>query len=114
MNDIYVEQLVKRKSDYKNAFYKGLLVFLVAAFVLMGFFFYRIFLLVAFGMGVAVYYLMQLFDIEFEYLYVNGELDFDKIYAKSRRKRILTVTMAHLEMMAEKGSHHLDSLRTMQ
>lgn len=114
MKDVYEEQLVARKPELKYAFYKGLLIFVVVFAALAGFFFHPAFLLVAFALGVGVYYLIQMFDIEYEYLYVNGELDFDKIYAKSRRKRMLSVQAEHLEMMAEKGSHHLDSLRHSQ
>ncbi len=113
MKDVYVEQLVKQKADSKTFFYKGLCVFVVAVAALAGFFIHALFLLLALVLGVGAYYLLQNLDIEYEYLYVNGELDFDKIYGKARRKRILTVEMEHLETMAIKGSHGLDSLRTM-
>ena len=112
--DVFVEQLVARKPEMKYAFYKGLLIFVVVFAALAGFFFHPALLLVAFALGAGVYYLIQMFDVEFEYTYVNGELDFDKIYAKARRKRMVSVQMSNLEMMAEKGSHHLDSLRHSQ
>lgn len=114
MKDVYEEQLVARRPELKYAFYKGLLIFVVIFAALAGFFFHPALLFVAFLLGIGVYYLVQMFDIEYEYLYVNGELDFDKIYAKARRKRVLSVQMEHLEMMAEKDSHHLDSLRHSQ
>ena len=49
------------------------------------------------------------FDVEHEYLYVNGELDIDAIYAKQKRKRIAGYDLHDIEMLAPEGSHALDS-----
>ena len=49
------------------------------------------------------------FDVEYEYLYVNGELDIDAIYSKQKRKRVGTYDMAELEILAPEKSHALDS-----
>lgn len=40
------------------------------------------------------YQLFQIFDREFEYLYFNGDIDFDRITAKSTRKRIISIKAA--------------------
>ena len=39
-------------------------------------------------------------NIEYEYAFTNGELDIDKIMSKSKRKRILTVSVKDFEVMA--------------
>ena len=46
-------------------------------------------------------------DVEYEYLFVNGSLDIDKIMAKSRRKNMFSMEMTDLEMMAPSGSPEL-------
>lgn len=40
------------------------------------------------------YQLFQIFDREYEYLYFNGDIDFDRITAKSTRKRIISIKAA--------------------
>ena len=47
--------------------------------------------------------------MEYEYLYVNGELDIDAIYSRQKRKRIASYDMQELELMAPTKSHALDS-----
>ncbi|MCQ2465817.1 MAG: DUF6106 family protein, partial [Oscillospiraceae bacterium] len=42
-------------------------------------------------------YLGTNYDIEYEYLVVNGEFDIDKILAKKRRKKLITVKVGDFE-----------------
>ena len=46
-------------------------------------------------------------DHEFEYLFVNGALDIDKIMAKSRRKKVFTMELNEMEVLAQAGSAEL-------
>ncbi len=48
-------------------------------------------------------------DVEYEYLYVNGELDVDTIYSKQKRKKAGTYDIENLEILAPIRSHALDS-----
>ena len=50
-------------------------------------------------------------DLEFEYLYVNGELDIDKIMSKVKRKRVGSFDISKAEMVAPVKSHELDYYR---
>ena len=52
-------------------------------------------------------FMFQRMDVEYEYLFVNGSLDIDKIMAKSRRKNMFSMEMTDLEMMAPSGSPEL-------
>ena len=52
-------------------------------------------------------FLFRSMDVEYEYLFVNGSLDIDKIMAKSRRKNMFSMEMTDLEMMAPSGSPEL-------
>ncbi len=111
MSDVFEEQLVKRVAEPKYAFYMGACIFVTVAVAIASLKIHPVLLIVAIGLGIGDYFLFQTFDIEFEYTYVNGELDFDKIMAKSRRKRMLSVNVRKLEMIGPKGAYQLDSLR---
>ena len=39
-------------------------------------------------------------NVEYEYLYVNGDLDIDKIMHKAKRKRVFSMNVNDLEMLA--------------
>lgn len=90
--DNFKEQLVPRKQD-TSVFIKKASVLVAALFisaVLFILFSYLSFVLIAL-IGWGTYYLIRNFDIEYEYICTNGDLDIDKIIAKSRRKRLTTV-----------------------
>lgn len=114
MKDIYLEQLVKRKAETKYTIYKALCILGIVLVVFASFLIHYLLLFVAFFLGLGAYYLFQSFDVEFEYTYVNGQLDFDKILGKARRKHLVTLQMDQLEMLAPKGSHQVDSMRNMK
>lgn len=114
MKDVYEEQLIRRTMEPKYAFYKGSCFCVIALCVLAAAFVHTMLLFVALLLGVGLYFLFPYFSVEFEYIYVNGELDFDKIYGQKNRKRVITVEMSNLEMIGPKGSHAMDSMRTMK
>ncbi len=111
MSDLYTEVIVKRKATMKDAVLKALLIaatvlaVLAALFTAAG----MIGFLVAVALLIADYFLIPTFDVEFEYLYVNGELDVDKIMSKQKRKRVYSADIKELEIMAPSNSHALDS-----
>ena len=71
-------------------------------FVLGGILFNPIILLLAVVMGVVDYFKLPSLDLEYEYLYVNGELDIDKIMSKQKRKRVGSYDMKKVEIVARK------------
>lgn len=103
MGDVFLEQLVKRKDSVKTLILKAL-IFLAGAIV----FSFTLLLLpnpifgtFALLLGVAALYLAWILatglNLEFEYIYTNGEIDFDKIVAKRKRKRIITIRISSFE-----------------
>ena len=61
----------------------------------------------------ALYYFVHKYgEQEFEYTYIEGEIDFDRISGKSRRKSIAKIDMEDLLLIAPEGSHELDSYLT--
>lgn len=114
MNESYYEILVPRK---RSAIYK---VGQIVTAILTCFFAFTMFLgifwgiLLAVACGVACYFLSLYSSVEYEYLYVDKELQIDRILAKSNRKRMETLDLNQLEILAPIRSHELDSYRNRQ
>jgi hypothetical protein len=102
--DVLIEQLYKRKKTSLDIAVQAL-IFLSTIILAMGFYF--IASLLPFGSFVGMlgiiglvylgYKLFMKYDLEYEYIYLNGEIDIDKIIAKSDRKRIITVKCTDFE-----------------
>ncbi len=111
MSDLYTEIIVKRKTQFKDVALKILLIAVTVLAVLASLFTplgILGFLLVV-ALLIADYFLLPTFDVEYEYLYVNGELDVDKIMSKQKRKRVFSADVKDLEIMAPTESHALDA-----
>lgn len=104
MNDFYTEQLVKRKS---KAGWKLTLVALTAVLFLIAYFVVAYAIIPATIMIVVDVVVFKRTNIEYEYLYVNGDLDIDKIYAKESRKNMFEANMNDLEVLAPVGHPEL-------
>ena len=111
MSDLYIELLVKKKKTSTDTLLKVLMIGATVIFVLGGILFNPIILLLAVVMGVVDYFKLPSLDLEYEYLYVNGELDIDKIMSKQKRKRVGSYDMKKVEIVAPKNPHELDSFR---
>ena len=108
MSDLYIELLVKKKKTSTDTLLKVLMIGATVIFVLGGILFNPIILLLAVVMGVVDYFKLPSLDLEYEYLYVNGELDIDKIMSKSKRKRVKTLNISECDLMAPVNSHRMD------
>lgn len=111
MSHLYTELLVPRKTPGSAKFLKVLLIVLTVFAGLLGFTFMPLALIVFVGLIVLCYFKLPSFDLEFEYLYVNGELDVDKIMSKTKRKRVARIDMDKVELIAPLKSHELDYYR---
>ena len=109
MSESYVELLVKKKTP-KDSILKGLMIAGIVILVLIGLVIPLV-LIAAIALGVLAYFKMPGLDLEFEYLYVNGELDIDKIMSKVKRKRVGSFDISKAEMVAPVKSHELDYYR---
>lgn len=107
MNDTYSELLVKREQGAKEKIIKVLVIAAIVVAVFVGLMI-PLFLVVAVVLGAAAYFLLPNLDLEFEYLYVNGELDIDRIASKAKRKRVKSLDLSKMEIMAPVKSHRLD------
>ncbi len=112
MNDLFSEILIPRKQTMGNMMIK---VFLILATVFCFFvgLMIPIFLLVGVGMIFLDSWLIPRQSTEFEYSYVNGDLDIDKIYAKKSRKHIVTYHIHDAEIIAPATSSSLDGYQNL-
>ncbi len=109
MNDTYVEVMVDRKTSpllgaAKVVLYVLAVVCFLATVVVNG-----IFIVGAIVFGVIAYFVVPMFDIEYEYLYLDREISIDKIMSKEKRRHVYTVDLNKMEFIAPVTSHELDA-----
>lgn len=110
MSDLYQEILISRETPFVNRILKVAAYVVTAIFILGGMLLLNpLFLIPGIAMAVCCYFFLPKLEVEYEYLYVNGELDIDAIYSQQKRKRIASYDMAELEILAPSTSHALDS-----
>ena len=93
---------------------KGLLMLAVAIAVIIvgvaGFvIFHPLFFFVVVAGGFLTWAVVKYGDLEYEYTYIEGQLDIDRIYGKSRRKSMAKIDMEDLLLIAPEGSGELSS-----
>ena len=110
MGDFYTEQLVKKQTTMKDVFLKALLVAFAIASVFVVFMF-PLALIVPVIVIAAVVFLIRRLDVEYEYLYVNGDLDIDKIMHKAKRKRMFSANVSNMELLAPESAGELNQYR---
>lgn len=108
MNDSYAEQLIKCKKKPLHTAVQVILLITTALLLLAGFFM-KIMLLLIPGVFLLLIcnFLLPLLNVEYEYLYVTGELTVDKILGRSKRKNCFTVEMDKIDIIAPSGSDKL-------
>ena len=111
MSDLYTEVMVAKKPTVKDQLIKFVLILFTVLFALAGLVLMPILLVAAVILGVVDYVFIPRLSVEFEYLYVNGELDVGRIFSKSRRKRAASYDLSSMEIMAPWNSHRLDSYK---
>ena len=111
MNESYKELIVKKEMGVKEIALRAVCLIPTVLFALLGLGGFLIALAVAAIFGVLTYFVWISTDIEYEYLYLDKELNIDKIMAKSRRKKMATLEVERMEIMAPEKSHQLDSYR---
>lgn len=105
MGDTFIEQIVKRKNRgavLAKQIGVGVLALILLAIAI--FFCFTPLVSVAFVVAAAIVYgawwLITSMNVEFEYIYTNGEMDVDRIAAKRKRKRVTTVRVSSFEEFA--------------
>ncbi|MDF1616694.1 DUF6106 family protein [Petrocella sp. FN5] len=102
VNDIFNEQLVERKQNMTDNLKRitilaGGVIVLAVAFLTPGL--RNLIYIIAIGVILCVVFLFRRFNVEYEYIFTNGELDIDQIINKNRRKRLLSVHVDNFIIM---------------
>ncbi len=118
VSDIVCECLVKKKADVMH-------IAKVAAFFLGGFWIsYELLalasihdptgmlgpMLLIVGLFLTVFFGRRILMVEYEYAYFGGEIAFDKISAKSKRKHLIDVDLKSVEKIGRPGDESLEKL----
>lgn len=107
MNQTYAEAGVKRRETASSYGIRALLILaiIVAIFIST---LHTIALIISIVIIFGVIYIFPKLKVEYEYIYVDGQLDFDKIMGNSKRKTDLRIDFEQVEIMAPMNSHALD------
>ena len=109
MDDLFSEMIVERKPRAQDGILKALLiaatVIMAAAGILLG----PVFMIGFLVLAIVTYFMWPRFRVEYEYSYVNGQLDIARIFSKQSRKDVAKIDVTKCECVAPLGSHQLDS-----
>ncbi|MCI5811506.1 MAG: DUF6106 family protein [Clostridiales bacterium] len=101
MDEIFNEKMVKKLPDTREAVLKGVIAVVSIAAMTASIMYAGVMcILVILAVGVGYYFLNKQFEIEYEYILTNDELDVDKIIARERRKHLLSVDIRTFEILA--------------
>lgn len=110
-NGSYAEAGVKKKETMTTI---GIRCLMIALAVLLFFaaFIVQWMMIVAAALICIDIVLIPFLKIEYEYIFCDGQIDFDRINGGARRKHILRVDLEEVELVAPKNSHALDEFRS--
>lgn len=112
--DFFQEYIVKRKIGFKEWILSALIIIaaIVIIFISLWFMYLMPSLFAVLDAAVIyfAYVLISRFSIEYEYCLTNSDLDIDKIYAKRKRDRILSIDVKTIEVCAPVGTKEVLNL----
>lgn len=110
MAELYAEAGVKRKENGESIAKRiGLIAFIIVSFVVSGI--SPILSVLPVAAILITIYIFPKLSVEYEYVFCDGQLDFDKIMGKAKRKNMLKVDFEQVEIIAPSNSHALDSYK---
>lgn len=112
MESSYAETSVKQKTTARVMLLKVVLVIGAILLVAVGFLSgIRLLVLPAVAGVILLVWYWPRFNIEWEYVFCDGQLDFDRIQGGEKRKTILRVELEDADVIAPLDSHRLDGYR---
>ncbi len=112
MSEAYKELLIKHKKSSKDqALGVTILVLCFLSFVAV-FFFGPLVLLATIALGIASYFTyFSRMNVEYEYLYMDKQLNIDRINNETNRKNVQIYQLEEMEILAPADSYRLDNYR---
>ena len=108
MGDLYSELLVKKDKTAKDSLLKYGLIVLTAIAVIAGLIITPLIWIAAVALGIACYFVIPKTDVEYEYLFINGDFDIDMIMSKTKRKKVKSFKLSESDLAAPLDSHRMD------
>ncbi|NLL00548.1 MAG: hypothetical protein GX271_07790 [Clostridiales bacterium] len=113
MNQLYAEAGVKRKDTAATMGLRILMflgVFIGIFLIMLG----QLWSYLGVALIAVVFFFYPRLSVEYEYIFVDGQLDFDRITGKAKRKTMLRIEFEQVEIMAPFNSPALDSYNHIQ
>ena len=110
MEQSYTEANAKKKTTAGVIALKILLILIVILLVFASLF-QRLILLVAIAAGAALIWYWPRFKIVWEYVYCDGQLDFDMIQGEDKRKTVLRIELENADVIAPMDSERMAGYR---
>lgn len=113
MNEFYAEHIFKKKNTIREYAVK---IFLVALLIyscnLIRFHLaYIVVVLLLMGITVMAFFAM---NVEYEYFYMNGYLEIDRIASKYLRRRVFEMKINELEVLVPEGGFEVQPYRSVK
>lgn len=108
MNDMYTEAGVKREKTAKDALIKVAIFVADAVMLIAGLLGISVLLFLGIAAIVATVYFLPYLSVDYEYVFCDGQFDFDKIMGGNKRKTQLQLDLDDCEVLCPSTSHHLD------
>lgn len=108
MGDLYSELLVKKDKTAKDSLLKYGLIVLTVLAVFAGLIITPLALIIAVALGIACYFVIPKTDVEYEYLFINGDFDIDMIMSKTKRKKVKSFKLSEADLAAPLDSDRMD------
>lgn len=109
MNEAYFEIMIKKQVSPAMKILALVSAILTCFFLFLGIMGVFPSLILGAGCALGWHFLNLYKTVEYEYLYVEKELQIDRILGKTKRKRMETLDVSQLEVLAPLNSHQLDA-----
>ena len=110
MEQTYCEWSVKRRKTVMTTVIKILAIMAVVALILSTLLFAWFAILGVIAAGALIWYWPR-FDVMLEYIYCDGQLDFDQIFGGEKRKNALRIEIEDADVIAPMTSSRMDGYR---
>ena len=108
MNEMYAEAGVKKQKNAKDALIKAAIFVADAILLFSGLLGASILLFLGVAAIVATVYFLPYLNVDYEYIFCDGQFDFDKIMGGNKRKTQLKLDLDNCEVLCPANSHQLD------
>ncbi len=109
MGEAYHEHLVKRKNTAEGMMLRIFVVLACVSSVIVGMGTNPLVFAISVALAYLVRYVFHATDVEYEYIYISGEIEISKICGKMKRKTLKTFDIENLEMLAPEGDDELQT-----